>query len=188
LSPRATRRSSDRDFESPPQGGGNSITGPGPVSITANRQLPQRPGFDDGSRACLGCRRKRGLANKLLAVRGAGSPVTFIVSAMPEASARLPPHARRSGGLESARQLARKSYSFMSFYCLCTFARVPAGADDVPYTGVNSRRRGATASVRKCDVTTQQTSEGTTRWLNSMLPYPRVSCQASCSGQRAFAT
>ena len=29
---------------------------------------------------------KGGLANKLLAVRGAGSPVKFIVSAMPEAS------------------------------------------------------------------------------------------------------
>src|SRR3979409_18714 len=50
--------------------------------------------------------------------------------------------------------------------------------DDVPYNGVNSRRRGATASVRKCDVTTQQTSEGTTRWLNLMLPYPTRSCQA----------
>jgi DNA replication protein DnaC len=60
--------------------------------------------------------------------------------------------------------------------------------DDVPYTDVNSRWRGATASVRKCDVTTQQTSEGTTRWLNLMLPYPRVSCQASCRGRRALPT
>jgi len=36
------------------------------------RQLPPQPGVDDGSRSYLGCRRKRGLANKLLAVRGAG--------------------------------------------------------------------------------------------------------------------
>src|ERR1700687_580814 len=64
---------------------------------------------------------KGGLANKLLAVRGAGSPVKFIVSACPRHPARLPPHARRSGGLESARQLARKSYSFMSFY-FCVLA------------------------------------------------------------------
>ena len=60
--------------------------------------------------------------------------------------------------------------------------------DDVPYTGVNSRRRGATASVRNADVSRHATSEGTTRWLNLMLPYLRASCQASCSGRRAFAT
>src|SRR5262249_23571192 len=46
-------------------------------------------------------RAQRGLANKLLAVRGAGSAVKFIVSVMPEA--RLLPHAPRGGGLHGIR-------------------------------------------------------------------------------------
>src|SRR5205807_5135131 len=50
------------------------------------RQLPPQPGFDDGSRSCLGCRRKKGTREQALAVRGPGSPVKFIVSVMPEAS------------------------------------------------------------------------------------------------------
>ena len=45
---------------------------------------------------------KGGLANKLLAVRGAGSPVKFIVSVMPRGIPLLF-HLRRSGGLKSAR-------------------------------------------------------------------------------------
>ena len=60
-------------------------------------QLPPQHRLDDGPRPCLGRRRKRGLANRLLAARGAGSPVKFIVSVMPTASrsSSISPAAKR---------------------------------------------------------------------------------------------